>query len=245
MHIAEEPGRCPFCSGPMLVQKTTPRNGRTLSHGAFHARETVHVCAAGCRWPSGTLVIRRAASLSEALVPKTTVGYDVLVSAGLQRYLHGRRRKDIQTALVDQGISVSEGGVSELCRRFARYVARLHRARSEELRAALRDDGGWPLHVDATGEAGRGTLLIAMAGWRKWVLGAWKIATERADLVLPPLQQTVRRFGDPCAMMRDMGRAMIPALNDLVAELERPVPVLTCHQHYADLRIMPTWGRAA
>jgi len=232
MHIAEEPCRCPLCGGSMLVQKTIPRNGRTLSHGSFHARETVHVCAAKCRWPSGNLVIRRVASLGDALVPNTTVGYDVLVSVGLQRYLHGRQREDIRASLAEQGVLVSTGGVSELCGRFAHYVARLHNARAGELRAALDDDGGWPLHVDATGEAGRGTLLIAMAGWRKWVLGAWKIATERADLILPSLRQTVLLFGAPCAMMRDMGRAMIPALNDLVAELEQPVPVLTCHQHF-------------
>jgi hypothetical protein len=29
------------------------------------------------------------------------------------------------------------------------------------------------MHVDATGEDGRGTLLLVLAGWRQWVLGAW------------------------------------------------------------------------
>jgi len=216
----------------MLVQKTTPLTGRTLAHGPFDARETVHVCAAGCRWPSGARVTRRAACLREALVPLATIGYDVLVFVGLQRHVHHQQREDIRAALLDQGIRISTGEVSELSKRFVRYVARLHHARSEELRRALEEDGGWPLHVDATGEAGRGTLLVAMAGWRRWVLGAWKISTERADLILPPLRQTVHRFGAPCAAVRDLGRAMIPALNDLVAELEPAIPVLSCHQHF-------------
>ena len=232
LHVAEEPGLCPRCGGPMLVQKTTPRTGRTLAHGPFDARETVYVCAAGCRWPSGARVTRRAACLREALVPLANVGYDVLVFAGLQRFVHQQRREDIWTALIDRGVSISESEVSVLSRRFAQYVARLHHARSEQLRRALEQDGGWPLHVDATGEAGRGTLLLAMAGWRKWVLGAWKISTERADLILPPLRQTVRRFKAPCAAVRDLGRAMIPALDDLVAELDPTIPVLSCHQHF-------------
>lgn len=42
---------------------------------------------------------------------------------------------------------------------------------------ALEKDGGWPLHIDATGEDGQGTLLCAYAGWRGWALGAWKIPT--------------------------------------------------------------------
>jgi hypothetical protein len=56
----------------------------------------------------------------------------------------------------------------------------LHESRAPQLRKALDDDGGWPLHVDATGEDGRGTLLVALAGWRRWVLGAWKIPPDRA-----------------------------------------------------------------
>ena len=230
--VAEDRGGCPLCDGPMLVQKTAPRSGQTLAHGSFEAQETIHVCAAECRWPSGAVITRRAACLCEALMPKSNYGYDVMVLVGQQRFLRHRQREEIQSALRDEhGITISTGEVSELSRRFAQYLARLHRARSGLLAATLAADGGWPLHVDATGEAGRGTLLIVMAGWRRWVLGSWKISTERADLVLPCLRQVVRRFGAPCAAMRDLGKAMIPALDDLVAELELTIPVLACHQH--------------
>ena len=231
--VAEDRGICLLCRGPMLVQKTVPRSGHTLAHGSFDAQETVHVCASQCRWPSGALVTRRAACIAEALVPKSSIGYDVMVFVGRRRFLRSQQRQEIQAALFEEhGLSISTGEVSELSRRFAQYLARLHRARSGLLAAALQADGGWPLHVDATGEAGRGTLLIAMGGWRRWVLGAWKISTERAELLLPCLRETVRRFGAPCAVMRDLGKAVTPALNDLVSELELTIPVLACHQHF-------------
>lgn len=217
----------------MLVQKTAPRSGQTLAHGSFEARETIHVCAAECRWPSGALVTHRAACLCEALMPKSNFGYDVMVLVGQQRFRYHRQREEIQSSLRDQhGITISTGEVSELSRRFTEYLARLHRARSGLLAATLAADGGWPLHVDATGEAGRGTLLIVMAGWRGWVLGSWKISTERADLLLPCLREVVRRFGSPCAAIRDLGKAVTPALDDLVAELELTIPVMACHQHF-------------
>lgn len=217
----------------MVVQKSAPRRGQTLAHGPFEAQETIHVCAAACRWPAGTRVTRRAAGLCEALMPKSNFGYDVMVFVGQQRFGHHRQREEIQSALREEhGITISTGEVSELSRRFTVYLGRLHRARGGQLAATLATDGGWPLHVDATGEAGRGTLLIVMAGWRQWILGAWKLATERADLVLPCLREVVHRFGVPCAAMRDLGKAMRPALADLVAERELTIPVLACHQHF-------------
>jgi hypothetical protein len=217
----------------MVVQKTVPRSGGTLAHGDFAARETVHVCAARCRQPSGALVTRRATCLTEALLPRSNTGYDVMTFVGLERFLRARQRQEIQERLrTEHGLVLSTGEVSNLAQRFATQLGRLHRARAGALRAALQADGGWPLHVDATGEAGRGTVLVVMAGWRQWVLGAWKIATERADLVLPCLRATVQRFGAPVAAMRDLGKAMTPALDELVTELAGPIPVLACHQHF-------------
>ncbi len=226
-------GTCPACSGERwLVQKTRSRYGKTLAHGQFEARETVRICTAGCRHPSGVLVTQGASSLREHLLPGSNVGYDVMVFVGLERFLHYRQRETIRAALVDQGIDISTGEVSELARKFVRYMGRLHRARASEIKAVLEGDGGWPLHVDATGEAGRGTMLVVIAGWRGWVLGAWKISTERADLILPCLRETVRRFGPPCAAMRDLGKAMTTALDELLSELKLILPVLACHQHF-------------
>jgi len=49
---------------PRCLQKTTPHHGRTISHGDFEIRETIHVCADRCRFDSGKLVTRRADTLS-------------------------------------------------------------------------------------------------------------------------------------------------------------------------------------
>ncbi len=217
----------------MHVQKTVQRQGVTLEHGSFLARETVHTCAAGCRHKNGTRVIRRATTLGACLPPKGTVGYDVLVFVGRARFVEHRQREEIRAALAARGVVLSTGEVSVLGRRFLGYLEALHAARAEALRAVLDADGGWPLHIDATGENGRGTMLVAYAGWRGWALGAWKIPTERTDAILPRLRSVVARFGPPCAIMRDLGRAMTEAAATLVKELGRPIPILSCHLHFA------------
>jgi hypothetical protein len=215
----------------MQVEKTFRHHGRTLAHGGFEVRETVHVCADDCR-VDGRPVRQRQAALAEILLPRSTVGYDVMAFIGRERFVHQRQREEIRAALHDRyALVLSSGEVSALARRFLVYLQALHEQHAPELRAALAADGGWPLHVDATGEDGRGTLLVAYAGWRGWVLGSWKIPTERADAVLPRLRAVAARFGTPCAIMRDLGKAVIEATRDFVAALAHPIPVLSCHWH--------------
>jgi hypothetical protein len=227
---------CPVCGGPMRVRKTFEHGGMTLAHGPFEVRETVFVCAAGCTrlGPDGQgrrAVIQRQAQVAELLLPRSTVGYDVMTFVGLRRFVDCRQRAEIQAALEQNGLTLSSGEVSDLAGRFLVYLEALHQARAPDLRKALERDGGWPLHIDATGEDGQGTLFVTYAGWRRWALGAWKIPTERADAILPKLRTVEARFGAPCAIMRDLGKAVTEAAGDFVGQ--RKIPILSCHLHFA------------
>ena len=209
--VREPPAACPVCGGRMKVQKTIQRSGKTLAHGSFRVGETVYVCASGCQ-QEGRLVTRRSYQLAQLLLPRSTVGYDVLVYVGCQRLVHYRQRQEIRTDLQRKyGIVLSTGEISALGRRFLLYLERLHWRCAPALRAVLQADGGWPLHIDATGEDGRGTMVTALAGWRGWVLHAWKVPTERAEFILPGIQRVTAAFGAPCAILRDPGRAMTEA----------------------------------
>jgi hypothetical protein len=231
--VATQSGPCAQCHGPTRVQKTLQRGIVTIAHGVFQAHERVRVCDAGCRYPSGALLTRRSDALARLVPAGAVYGYDVEVAVGIYRLLQHRQRDEVRAMLKSQhGLELSSGTVSLLAGRFVRHLEELHQLRSPALRQALAGDGGYPLHVDATGEDGRGTLFMAYAGSRAWVLGAWKLATERAELILPCLRQTAASFGSPMAIVRDFGRAIIPAARALVAELGRPIPILGCHFHF-------------
>jgi hypothetical protein len=205
----------------------------TIELGDFIAHETIRICTARCRYPSGQLVTRRSESLSLRVSSGKVYGYDLEVYVGLERFLHHRQREEIRGDLARRhGIELSSGQVTEMSARFLSHLEVLHRSQAPALRKALASDGGYPLHLDATGEDGRGTLLVAFAGWRHWVLGAWKIPTERAEFILPGIQSIAASFGAPCAIMRDLGRAMKEATNEFVLSLKDPIPVLACHLHF-------------
>lgn len=219
---------CAACGGPTRVRKTRVRGGVTMAHGRVRIRVKTRVCLAGC----SAEATRGSTDLSAVFPPRATFGYDVIVRVGLERFVHYRQRHEIRAALAAEGVEASEAQISLMGRRFLEYLEALHRHRAPALRAALAADGGWPMHIDATGEDGRGTLLVVYAGWRGWALGAWKVPTERTDVILPRLRQIADRFGAPCAIMRDLGRAVTEAAASFVDKRKLAIPILACHMHF-------------
>ena len=117
--------------------------------------------------------------------------------------------------------------MSALCDRFLHLLGCLHRQRAPALRAAMQH--GYPLHLDATCDQGRGGLLLCRDGWRGWVLHAARIRSENAAELQPALQATLDDFGPPLAIVRDLGSAMAKA----VAACRTPPTLdLVCHFHF-------------
>ena len=100
-------------------------------------------------------------------------------------------------------------------------------ARVPQLRLALGED--YPLHIDATCERGKGGLFVCMDGWRGWVLVAGRIPSEHEDHLRPLVEQTTTLFGEPIAVVRDMGSGGAKAVAPL---REKAIPDLICHFHF-------------
>ena len=231
--LAPEESFCPKCFGDMKIQKTRPRYIATIKYGYIDLRILTLACKSGCLNADGTLITRNPQALNR-LVPKgSNFSYDIEVFVGIERFSHYQQREEIQNKLkTERDISISTGEISNLARRFLGHLHCLHLNRSEELKRAMVGDGGYPLNIDATSEAGSGTLYVAYTDWRGWVLGSWRLTTESANQIKPCLEETVDRFGIPVAIMRDLGKAVIPAAKSFVEDLDEDVTILGCHSHF-------------
>ena len=166
--------------------------------------------------------------LSRLVKPHQRYAYDLVVYVGLARYLRGKQREEIRAELYqERGVRLSEGSISNLCDRFLGYFEALHLARVPELRGAM--EPGYPLHLDATCEHGKGGLFVCMDGWRGWVLMAARIPSEHEDYLRPWVEKTAVLFGAPIATVRDMGEGVGKAVAPLRA---RGVPDFICHYHF-------------
>lgn len=162
------------------------------------------------------------------IVPRgQSAGYDLIVHVGVARYVRGKQLAEIAAELRSQfGVELSTSSISRSCDQFLAYLEALHFDRAPELREAMA--GGYPLHIDATCELGKGGLLIGLDGHRGWVLTAARIATENCAAISPVIERAVTLFGDPVAAVHDLGNAITQALAPL---RDRGILDLLCHFH--------------
>jgi hypothetical protein len=215
---------CALCGGPVQIQKSKKRPVITLQAGVFAAKEVRKQCRHNPRHP-----VMGSEALSRLVKPRQRYRYELIVDVGLARYLRGKQRAEIREELLQaHRIKLSDGSVSNLCERFLHYLEALHVSRVPQFRQLLQEEG-YPLHLDATCERGKGGLMVGMNGWRRWVLMATRIPSENEGSIRPLVEETAALFGDPIATVHDLGDAMSKAVAPLRA---RGVPDFVCHYHF-------------
>lgn len=211
-----------MCSIGLHVQKTAdPKTVVTMDIGAFIAKQTVLFC------PNGHGTFR--SELLQSLVPKNcTFGFDFIVEVGFALFVHSRSNQEIMAALATKNVFLSEREVSYLGRKFIICLALAHRQSQPILKEYLADRGGYILHVDGTCEGDSPNLFCGLDGISELVLDAVKISSEKKDQLIPFFRGIKDRFGDPRALVHDMGKGILNA----VAEVFPDTPDFICHFHF-------------
>lgn len=219
-----EADTCAVCQAPLKVVRTKNRTVATYAEGLFEALEVQKKCSADSLHP-----VKKSDALARVVRPRQRFGYDLIVYVGLARYLRKKQREEIRDELFrKRGFKLSAGSVSNLCDRFLLYLEVLHLVRSPYLKAVMQEYG-YPLHIDATSEYGKGGLLVCMDGFKKWVLCAGKIESESEERLKPFVERTIELFGDPIATVRDLGK---PGKKAVAPLAQRGIPDFVCHYHF-------------
>jgi hypothetical protein len=206
------------------VKRSKKRKVVTYAEGMFEAWEFQKECSADSSHP-----VMKSEALSRLVRRRQRYSYDLVVHVGLARYLRGMQRDEIKDELFrKRQIELSTGTVSYLCDRFLLYLEVLHLVRSPYLKAAI-EEHGYPLHIDATSEHGKGGLFVCIDGFRDWILVAGKIESESEAHLKPIVKRTVELFGDPLAVVRDLGE---PGQKAVAFLRKRGVPDFVCHYHF-------------
>ncbi len=189
--------------------------------GAFTAKQTVLIC------PHGHGIFK--SSQLQSLAPENgTFGFDIIVEVGFALFVHSRSNQEIMATLATKNVFLSEREVSYLGRKFIIYLALTHRQSRAALKEYLADRGGYILHVDGTCEGNSPNLFCGLDGLSELVLDSVKISSEKKDQLIPFFRDIKDRFGDPRALVHDMGKGILNA----VAKVFPDTPDYICHFHF-------------
>ena len=216
-----ELGECPQCHLAMKVQKTRKRTIVLYSTGPVTACETIMVCPQ-CSHTSGSQ------ELAALVAARHTFGYDVITYIGQALFVKSRSDQEIQSHLNDRGIQISASEIAVLAKKYICYLALAHEECAEALKVQLEAQGGYILHLDGTCDSDSPHLFVGLDEISSIVLNSVKIPSEKSEVIIPFLKEIKRTYGEPAALVHDMGRGILRA----VAKVFPDAPDYICHFHF-------------
>lgn len=212
---------CPHCGVILNVQKTIIRQVSTLHLGSFAAAETIMVCPE-CN------ALFRAEELAALVPPGANFGYDVMVHVGRAMLERHRNEAEIVDELALENVQISPREVSLLANKFIVYLSLCHQESCPDLVIEMQQRGGYILHLDATTDGGSPMLMSSIDSLSKMVLGNVKLPSESEAYIVPFLERIKLRFGTPLALVHDMGKGILKAVNTVFPS----VADFICHFHF-------------
>lgn len=192
--------------GGLDVKETLLKCNKCSSKEIYHSQELLTLIPAGSNY-----------------------GYDVMTYIGEAMFSHHKQAGEIQTMLQQQNIPISVSEVEYLARRFIIYLSVTHERNSDGIVEIMNDNGGYILHLDALGGTKGGERLISgVDGISDIVLGNAKIKSENSDYITPFLQKIHGLFGEPLAVVQDMGKGIMKAVRTVFPS----ILILICHFHF-------------
>lgn len=189
--------------------------------GAFEAKEVVFEC------PNDKIVFP-SSQLRALAAAKCTYGFDVMVQVGMSLFVDCRNEQEIMRDLAFRNIFISAREIGYLGRKFVIYLALAHRESREQLIHSMAKRGGYILHVDGTCEGDSPHLFCGLDGISEIVLDSIKLPSERKELLIPFFQRIKKQYGDPVALVHDMGVGIVMAVEEVFPGL----PDFICHFHF-------------
>lgn len=223
LDFSPEEKECPGCGNQLNVLKTRTKSVATLHIGAFIARETLLHCN-GC----DDNIFYASRDLERLVPQRCSFGYDVMVHVGKALFLKHRGNSEIIEELAFKNIPISTSEIDYLGKKFIITLALAHRLQAEKIKHAMQFKGGYILHIDGTCDGDSPMLMTGLDSVSNIVLGSVKLPSEKAEKIIPFLRELIGLFGNPLAVVHDMGKGIIKAVATVLPDTVNFI----CHFHF-------------
>lgn len=178
-----------------------------------------------CNCSNETFVSKK---LRKRTPQKSPYSFDLLAQIGRLRFDEHRQVSDIRRHFSKSGISIPDTTAQRLCKRFLKYFTVVHLESTPQIKEKIEQNGGYVLQIDGTQNHGRGTIMLLKDSISDIRLFSERVVSEKADYIKPILEDIRDLYGQPLAVIRDMGKGIAKAVDNV---FEGTV-VIICHFHF-------------
>ncbi len=209
------------CGTDLSIFKTSRKIIATLDIGEFEAIETHKFCK-HCKQTYSSDELR-------TLTPqRSKFGFDVIEYIGKALFIQCRSELEIQAKLAIRNISISPSEINFLGKRFIVYLMLAHKECNDQLKQYMYSKGGYILHMDGTCEGNSPHLFSCIDEISNIILGNKKMPTEDSQHIIPYRLSLKAAYGNPIAIVHDMGSAIIKAVFEVFPDIANYI----CHFHF-------------
>ncbi len=151
-----------------------------------------------------------------------------MVHVGKAMFIRYLGEQEIIEELHERNIPISDREISYLGKKFIIYLAIAHRESHKQLKEAMALRGGYILHLDGTCEDDSPHLFTGLDGIAEIVLDNIKLPSEKAERIIPFLERIKKHYGNPLALVHDMGRGILTAVEEVFPDIKDFI----CHYHF-------------
>lgn len=209
------------CGRKLIIRKTRTPTIVTLEIGEFKAHETQLLCTCCGQ-------IYSSEELRKFVPDQCKFGLDVIVYVGKALFIRYRNEKEILIELNERNIPISIREIGYLGKKFIVYLALAHKEVREKIKGYMSSRGGYILHLDGTCEGDSPHLMSALDEISDIVLENVKLPSENSDQIIPFLKQIKNAYGDPIALVHDMGSGILNSVKEVFPN----TPDYICHYHF-------------
>jgi len=209
------------CGASTTIIKTREKTIVTLDIGKFKAIETQTICQY-CKKKYRSDELR-------ALTPHGgKFGFDVIEYIGKALFVRCQNETEIKAELATRNVRICASEIGFLGKRFIVYLSLAHRDSEAELKHYMDSKGGYILHMDGTCEGSSLHLFSCIDEISNIVLGNRKMPTEDSQYIVPLLENLKEAYGNPIALVHDMGGAILKSVESVFPEIADFI----CHFHF-------------
>ncbi|MFX0142181.1 MAG: transposase [Candidatus Hodarchaeota archaeon] len=221
---------CSYCDSPLFISYHSGVKTVKTFNGIIKAKHVVKECTnKKCKSKLKRKEKYFYAEQFQILsLPGCNIGLDITLAIGYQMHICNHSLGEVHKYLLNKQIEIDESTVYRHYQKYLDLMSELSDQDIGKLRKDIKRNAGYILSIDAVYSENSPLLLVCRDTLTKKVLKTKLIKSENDKDITPLLVEVKENFGDPMAIVSDMGHGIKKSIENIFPSTKHQY----CHFHF-------------